>query len=110
MNEGTGDLAHVVVDGGDRACGELLLVLAGQVHNMPARTPVRLVATDPAAVLDVPAWCHLTGHSYVGPGRQPDGRPHYDLQTSAAPRPTHSMSPWRLQQAATSPTGEEPAP
>lgn len=100
----------LLIDGGDRACGELLLVLAGQLRATPAGTPVRLVATDPAAVLDVPAWCHLTGHCYLGPGRQPDGRPHYDLQTSAAPASTRPLEPWRLNDNDASTAMKEPHP
>lgn len=102
----------VLVDGGDRACGELLLVLAGRMRGMPGGTTVRLVATDPAAVVDLPAWCHLTGHDFLGQGRQPDGRAHYDLHTSATPRVTRSRQPWRLH-SSTSPTsthGKDPQP
>jgi len=25
---------------------------------------IRLIATDPAVPLDIPVWCHLTGHAY----------------------------------------------
>jgi len=91
-----------LVDGGDRACGELLLVLARRMRRLRRDTRVRLVATDPAAVVDVPAWCHLTGHRYLGAGRQPDGRAHYDLQSTADPRPTHPNDPWRPAQRTSS--------
>lgn len=85
-----------VVDGGDKACGELLLVLARQLRAMAPGSTIRLVATDPAAVLDVPAWCYLTGHHYLGHGQRADGRPHYDLKTSNSPRLTHGRDPWRV--------------
>jgi hypothetical protein len=26
-----------------------------------------VIATDPAAPLDLSAWCHMTGHEYLGP-------------------------------------------
>jgi tRNA 2-thiouridine synthesizing protein A len=87
--------ADLVVDGGDRACGELLIVLAGQLRSVAAGALVRLVATDPAAVVDIPAWCHLTGHRYLGRGLEPDGRPHYSMQTAASPRSTDPHRPWR---------------
>ena len=86
-----------LVDGGDRACGELLLVLAQRARRLRYGDRIRLIATDPAAVIDLPAWCHLTGHGYLGDGRQPDGRPHYDLEIGAAPRATDPAEPWRLQ-------------
>ncbi len=88
--------AHVV-DGGERACGELLLELSRELRELPAGSLVRLVATDPAAVIDVPAWCHLSGNRYVGQGRQRDGRAHYDLVVAADPARTVSAQPWRLE-------------
>ena len=100
------------VDGGDRACGELLLVLAARARTLPPGSLIRLVATDPAAAIDLPAWCHLTGHGFLGPGRQPDGRAHYDLRTSAMPRETIPGQPWRpaYPQHPKRPTREEPHP
>ncbi len=95
----------LVVDGGDRACGELLLVLAAEIRSLPARSVVRLVATDPAAVVDLPAWCHLTGHRFLGAGLQPDDRAHYDVRVTASARPTQSVSPWRLDNDPAPPTG-----
>lgn len=86
-----------LVDGGDRACGELLLVLAQRARTLPAAAHLRLVATDPAAAIDLPAWCYLTGHAYLGRGKQGDGRPHYDIRTSDRARPTDPTRPWRLQ-------------
>ena len=77
----------VVVDGGERGCGELLLVLHAGLRDLPAGTRVRLVASDPAAPIDLPAWCHLTGHRYLGPTTD-GGRPAFDLQVADRPRRT----------------------
>lgn len=85
---------HVLIDGGDLACGELLMELVAPMRALDPGTLVRLVATDPAAPLDIPAWCYLTHHQYLGVGSQPDGRPHYDVQVSANPRATRSDRPW----------------
>ncbi len=85
---------HVLIDGGDLACGELLMELVGPLRELDAGTLVRVVATDPAAPLDIPAWCHLTTHHYLGSGSQPDGRPHYDVQVTATPRRTRTDRPW----------------
>lgn len=84
-----------VVDGGDRACGELLLVLAARSRDRAPGTHLRLLATDPAASVDLPAWCHLTGHHYVGHGRTTQGVPYYDVRTSASARLTSATHPWR---------------
>ena len=86
----------VVIDGGDRACVQLLLELRVRLSALPAGTVVHLLATDPAAPLDLAAWCHLTGHVYLGalaPDRYP--RPGYGLRVAAAPRHTHTANPWR---------------
>jgi tRNA 2-thiouridine synthesizing protein A len=100
----------VLVDGGDRACGELLLILAHRMQSTAPGATVRLVATDPAAVLDLPAWCHLTGHRYLGSGHQADGRAHYDLQASTTPRATRSHEPWRLHDTTSSTSARERDP
>ncbi len=86
----------VIVDGGDKACGELLLVLARRLRPLPPGSVIRLVATDPAAPLDLPAWCHLTGHRYLARGLGADERPYYDVQTTASPHLTKATDPWRL--------------
>jgi len=85
-----------VVDGGDRGCGELLLVLASRCRHLAPGTTVRLLTTDPAAPLDLPAWCHLTGHSYLGQGLDVDGRPYHDLRLTDVSRSTQHTQPWRL--------------
>lgn len=100
----------VVVDGGDRACGELLLVLAARVRNFDPGTVVRLIATDPAAPLDVPAWCHLTGHTWLGRQWASDGRPGYDIEVCARARTTRADRPWRLDEDQSPLTPERTSP
>lgn len=97
----------VLVDGGDRACGELLLVLAGRARQLDPGTVVALIATDPAAALDLPAWCHLTGHQFLAAGRTKDDRPSYRVRLVERPRRTHIDHPWRLEPPASS---ERPPP
>lgn len=86
---------NVEIEGGDRACGELLLVVARRIRGSSTGSVLRLFATDPAAVLDVPAWCHLTGHEFLGSGDDPRRGPWYDLRIAAGARAT-GKSPWRL--------------
>jgi tRNA 2-thiouridine synthesizing protein A len=57
----------VMLDGGDPRCVQLLIELRRLTLMEPAGTVVHLIATHPAAPLDLPAWCHLTGHTYLGP-------------------------------------------
>jgi tRNA 2-thiouridine synthesizing protein A len=52
-------------DAGDLGCGDLVLELRGRLRDLPARAVLHLVARDPGAPADIPAWCRLTGHHLV---------------------------------------------
>jgi tRNA 2-thiouridine synthesizing protein A len=84
----------VVLDGGDRRCVELLIALRRLTLTVPAGTVIHVVATDPAAPLDLPAWCHLTGHAYLGPVPG-TGRATYAVRVAAVSVPTDAAQPWR---------------
>jgi len=62
-------------DAGDTGCGELVLELRARLARMQAGQVLRLVARDPGAPEDIPAWCRLTGHTLVA--QQP---PVYDIR------------------------------
>jgi NifU-like protein involved in Fe-S cluster formation/TusA-related sulfurtransferase len=53
-----------VWDAGDLGCGELLLDLRGRMAAIPGRV-LRVIALDPGAPEDIPAWCRLTGHTLI---------------------------------------------
>jgi tRNA 2-thiouridine synthesizing protein A len=81
------------LDGGDLGCARLLLLLRDRAAALPAGTVVHLSTRDPVAPIDLPAWCRMTGHVYLGP--VPDhGAPTYAVQTSADPTPTRPDRPW----------------
>lgn len=82
-----------MVDGGDLLCVQLLLRLRREIADAPAGTVVHIIARDPVAPLDLPAWCHMTGHHYLGPVPDPD-RAVFALRLAAAPVQTRSDSPW----------------
>jgi tRNA 2-thiouridine synthesizing protein A len=44
------------------ACGDLVLALRLRMNTLPAGGVLKVTARDPAAPLDLPAWCRLTGH------------------------------------------------
>ena len=61
--QGTGGSGpDVSWDAGDLGCGELLLELKLKLKALAPGATLRLVARDPGAVVDLPAWCGLTGH------------------------------------------------
>jgi tRNA 2-thiouridine synthesizing protein A len=52
-------------DAGDLGCGELVLALRGRLRALAPGQVLRLVALDPGARADIPAWCRLTDHELV---------------------------------------------
>ncbi|GAA4584870.1 hypothetical protein GCM10023194_25900 [Planotetraspora phitsanulokensis] len=90
---GTDGEEPIVLDGGDQRCVLLLIRLSRLMADLRTGSVVHLIATDPAAPIDLPAWCHLTGHHYLGqvPGRD---RPTYALQVSGQARPVDPDAPW----------------
>lgn len=59
MNENRAD---TVWDAGPMGCGELLMVLSSKLRQMEPGASLLVIANDPGAVEDMPAWCRLTGH------------------------------------------------
>jgi tRNA 2-thiouridine synthesizing protein A len=52
-------------DAGDLGCGELVLELHIRLGDMRPGQVMRLIARDPGAREDLPAWCRMTGHTLV---------------------------------------------
>ncbi len=57
--------ADVEWDAGETSCGDLVLELRIRMAGLRAGERLRLVARDPGARADIPAWCGLTGHRLV---------------------------------------------
>ena len=52
-------------DAGDLGCGDLVLQLRFRMEALSPGAVLRLVALDPGAPVDLPAWCRLTGHALL---------------------------------------------
>ena len=52
-------------DAGDLGCGELVLELRMRMSALRPGQTLRLIARDPGAPADLPAWCRMTGHTLV---------------------------------------------
>ena len=52
-------------DAGDLGCGDLVLELRSQLRALPAGAVLHVIARDPAAPVDLPAWCGLVGHTLL---------------------------------------------
>jgi len=53
-------------DAGDMGCGELVLELRSRLDTLKPGQIMKLIARDPGAPTDVPAWCRMTGHPLIG--------------------------------------------
>lgn len=88
----------VHVDGGDLGCARLLVLLRARARELPAGTVVHLTTSDPVAPIDLPAWCRMTGHRYLGPvpGAVDPDRATYAIEVAAAPLATDPTRPWHV--------------
>jgi TusA-related sulfurtransferase len=55
-----------VVDARGLRCPLPVIHLARRAVEEPPGTLLEVWATDPAAAADVPAWCRMRGHDYLG--------------------------------------------
>jgi tRNA 2-thiouridine synthesizing protein A len=54
--------------------------LARALPALPVGSVLRVLADDPAAASDIPAWCRLRGQEFVGAARSDDGAPAFDVR------------------------------
>jgi tRNA 2-thiouridine synthesizing protein A len=87
------------VDCAGLLCVQVLLKLSAQMADAPVGTVFDLFTDDPAAPLDLAAWCHMTGHTFLGEVARRVGDsdvPVYRLVKEARATATTSTHPWRL--------------
>jgi TusA-related sulfurtransferase len=63
----------LVLDARGLRCPMPVLEIARRATSLPAGTLVALLSDDPAAASDVPAWCAMRGHQYLGSAAAADG-------------------------------------
>ena len=83
------------IDGGDLRCARLLVLLRNHAARLPDGAIIHLATADPVAPIDLPAWCWMTGHTYLGTVPGP-GPATYAVQVTVAPVPTELDAPWRV--------------
>ncbi len=69
----------VVLDCRGQRCPLPVITLARRLPQLPVDATVRVLADDPAAAVDIPAWCRMRGQAYLGATSQ-DGAPAYDVR------------------------------
>ena len=66
-----------VVDCRGQRCPLPVINLARRLPDLPVGAVVRVLADDPAAAVDIPAWCRMRGQEYAGEATAEDGVPVY---------------------------------
>jgi len=67
----------IVLDCRGQLCPQPIIELAKHIGDVASGGLIAVVADDPAAAADVPAWCRMRGHTYEGQGDNVDGTPSY---------------------------------
>jgi tRNA 2-thiouridine synthesizing protein A len=55
----------IIIDALGRKCPIPIIMLAEQIRDVPVGSVIALLADDPAAYSDIPAWCGLKSHDCV---------------------------------------------
>jgi TusA-related sulfurtransferase len=76
--------APLILDCRGRRCPVPVIELARRIGDVGPGEVVTVVADDPAARLDVPAWCRMRGHDYLGEAPAEDGTPAYSVRRTSA--------------------------
>ena len=61
----------------DQPCPMPVIELARHVGDVPVGALIAVVAHDPAARVDVPAWCRMRGQEWIGSDSAADGAPRH---------------------------------
>lgn len=54
-----------VVDARGLKCPEPVMMFRNALRNAPDHAPVRLIATDPSTLRDIPTMCRFMGHALI---------------------------------------------
>jgi tRNA 2-thiouridine synthesizing protein A len=63
----------LTIDALGRKCPIPIIMLAEQINHVAMRGVVAVLADDPAAFTDIPAWCRLKSHEHVASYDLPQG-------------------------------------
>jgi len=68
-----GPVPMLVIDALGRKCPIPFIMLAERIREVPIGETVAVLADDPAAKTDVPAWCTMKSHEFVALTELPRG-------------------------------------
>ncbi|GAA1379353.1 sulfurtransferase TusA family protein [Catellatospora chokoriensis] len=75
----TADTPADVLDCLGQRCPLPVIALAKRLPAVPVGAVVRVLADDPAAAVDIPAWCRMRAQQYLG-AVSADGSPAFDVR------------------------------
>jgi tRNA 2-thiouridine synthesizing protein A len=55
----------LVIDALGKRCPLPVIMLAKLAAQQEPGTEIEVLADDPAAAIDIPAWCRLKGHTFI---------------------------------------------
>jgi tRNA 2-thiouridine synthesizing protein A len=70
----------ITLDQRGRRCPLPVIELARHIGDVPVGESIAVAADDPAARLDIPAWCRMRGHEYTGESAAADGTPVHEVR------------------------------
>lgn len=73
------------LDARDLLCPLPVLKARKRLQSMRAGQVLRVLATDPAAVIDMPHFCAQTGHAYLGASESDGATAHLIRRGDASP-------------------------
>jgi tRNA 2-thiouridine synthesizing protein A len=71
-----------VLDCRGQRCPLPVIALARRLPGLPVGGVLRVLADDPAAANDIPAWCRMRGQEYLGPVDIDEG-PAFDVRRTS---------------------------
>ena len=72
--------AETVVDCRGQVCPMPVITLARAVQDVAVDDTLVVLADDPAAGVDIPAWCRMKGQEYLGADTADDGTARFRLR------------------------------
>lgn len=70
----------IELDQRGRRCPLPVIELARRIGDVAVGDVLAVAADDPAARLDIPAWCRMRAQDYLGESAAPDGVPVYSVR------------------------------
>ncbi|GGS99769.1 hypothetical protein GCM10010156_67280 [Planobispora rosea] len=71
--EDVGQAPALTIDALGKKCPIPIIMLAERINHVPLNGVVAVLADDPAAFTDIPAWCRLKSHRHVASHELPQG-------------------------------------